>query len=298
VITSNAEHKCVLEVCARAERLGHEVTILPVDRFGQVSAAQVKAALRPNTSLVTLIHGNNEIGSLNPLAAIGEVLQRQSRGHEREGGDAIVFHVDAAQTLGKVPVNVRAMGIGLLSMSAHKFYGPKGVGALFVRRAEGERVHLRPFMTGGGQERGLRGGTHNVPGIVGLGRAAELCEELMAEESVRLTQLRDRLIRGVCEGLGSERVDLNGHPTARLPNNVNLTLHGVESGALLMGLREIAFSSSSACSSGTASHVLKAIGQKVDDPRSATLRLGLGRSTTDADIDFTITRILETARQM
>lgn len=286
LITSNAEHKCALEAAAKATRLGCEVTYLPVNSLGQITREQVLDALKPNTVMVSLIHGNNEIGSLNPIEAIGQALE--SRG--------IVFHVDAAQSVGKTPIDVHASGIGLLSLSAHKFHGPKGVGALYVRRSGG-RVHLTPYLSGGGQERGLRGGTHNVPGIVGLGKAAALALELMPNEAARLQELRDHLITEVRRKLGAERVDLNGHPTERLCNNINLSIHGVSSDSFLLGLREIAFSSSSACSSGTASHVLQAIGQKTNDPLTSTIRLGLGRGTTDKDIEFAIDRIICAAQK-
>jgi cysteine desulfurase len=251
-----------------------------VNSLGQVTLEQVLSALKANTVMVSLIHGNNEIGTLNPVESIGQALE----------GRGIVFHVDAAQSVGKTPIDVKTAGIGLLSLSAHKFYGPKGVGALYVRRTAG-RVHLTPYLSGGGQERGLRGGTHNVPGIVGLGKAAELALELMPSETARLRRLRDRVINEVREKLGPARVDLNGHPTERLCNNINLSIHGVSSDSFLLGLRDIAFSSSSACSSGTASHVLQAIGQKTNDPLTSTIRLGLGRGTTDKDIEFAIERI-------
>lgn len=282
IITSNAEHKATLEVCARAQKVGHEVTILPVDRTGQVSVEQVREALRENTALVSLMHGNNEIGTLNPIAEIGQLLQERG----------IVFHVDAAQTAGKHPIDVRAMGIGLLSISAHKLYGPKGSGALFARRQP--KVHLVPYLVGGGQERGLRGGTHNVPGIVGLGQACALAHAEMEAERSRLTGLRDRLIQNVFKEL--EGVTLNGHATERLCNNVSLTIRGVEPDQLLLGLHDIAYSSGSACSSGTVSHVLKAIGQDTSDPFTTTLRFGLGRFTTDDQVEYLIRRLVETVR--
>jgi cysteine desulfurase len=313
LITSNAEHKCVLEVSARAAKHGHDVTVLPVDCFGRVSVEEVRQAIRPNTVLVSLMHGNNEIGTLNPIAAIGAMLAEVSRERMDDGGaggvvnksdgtgEPIVFHVDAAQTVGKHEIDVRAMNIGLLSLSGHKFYAPKGVGALFVRR-HSPRVHLVPFMTGGGQERGLRGGTHNVPGIVGLGAACELARELMVTETPRLIRQRDRLIEGILSQV--DGAVLNGHPSERLCNNVNLTFYGVESGDLTLGLRDIAYSSSSACSSGTVSHVLAAIAAApgaasnalVSDPLQATMRFGLGRSTRDEDIEFTIARVVESVR--
>lgn len=290
IITSNAEHKATLEVCARAAKFGHEVTILPVNQFGQVDTEQVRAALRENTALVSLMHGNNEIGSLNPIADIGAMLS--ARG--------IVFHVDAAQTVGKLPIDVRSMGADLLSLSAHKLYGPKGVGALFIRKkpkphapenAEG-RIQVKPYLVGGGQERGLRGGTHNLPGIIGLGKACEISGQVMDYESQRLARLRDQLILKIRTTL--DGVDLNGHPRDRLCNNINFTVHGVGSDLLLLGLKDIAYSSASACSSGTASHVLKAIGQDSSDPNQTTLRFGLGRFTTDEEVDTLAKRLIET----
>lgn len=271
LITSNAEHKATLEVCQRAKRLGHEVSVLPVNRHGQVEVPQILAALRPDTALVSLLHGNNEIGSLNPVAEVGSVL--------RERG--VVFHVDAAQTAGKLPIDVRAMNIDLLSMSSHKLYGPKGVGALFVRRLP-MRLHLASYIVGGGQERGMRGGTVNVPGVVGFGEACEIAVTEMNQESARITGLRDHLIRQATRLPG---VQLNGHPTKRLCNNVSLTIRGIGNDDLLMGLKGVAYSSASACSTGTASHVLQAIGQETGDPLITTVRFGLGRFTTTEDVE-------------
>jgi cysteine desulfurase len=281
MITSNAEHKCVLEVASRVEKLGHEVTILPVDHFGRVSLGQIQNAIRPNTTLVSLIHGNNEIGTLTDIAKIGSLLR--SRG--------ILFHVDAAQTVGKHEIKVADWCIDLLSLSAHKLYGPKGIGALYARRGGPGAFFLSPYLVGGGQERGLRGGTHNVPGIVGLGKACEMALNLMPTETARLTQLRDHFITSLLDNVSGVR--LNGHPTERLCNNVNVTFSDIESDTLLLGLRGIAYSSASACSAGATSHVLEAIGQKQNSPAQATLRFGLGRTTTKADVDWTIDQIVK-----
>ena len=188
IITSNVEHKCTLEVANYAQSLGHELTILEADKFGQVHSGDILKALKPNTVLVSLIHGNNEIGSLNPVAEIGQALRERK----------VLFHIDAAQTVGKVPIDVVKSNIDLLSMSSHKLYGPKGVGALFVRQTQ-PRVRLTPVLRGGGQEKGLRGGTHNVPGIVGLGAACLLCSQLMPSESARLSELRDHMIQALRE---------------------------------------------------------------------------------------------------
>ena len=278
VITTAVEHKCVLEVAARAQRNGHSVTILPVDRHGRVELDELERAMRPETALVSVIHGNNEIGSLNPIAKIGALCA--SRG--------VLLHVDAAQSVGKVPIDVRAMNVDLLSASAHKIYGPKGAGFLFARHTS-PRVRLAAYVVGGGQEKGLRGGTHNVPAIVGFGSACELAALEMTEEGPRLTGLRDRLVREILASAASLgiRGELNGHPTERLPNSVSLTFNGLLADEFLLATSSrLAYSSGSACSSadGGASHVLAAIGRK-DDVRAVTVRLGLGRFTTPDDVE-------------
>jgi len=270
LITSAAEHKATLEAFSRAEKLGHEVTILPVNRYGQVELETLKAAIRPNTVLVSLMHANNEVGSFNPIAEIGAWLKSQGE---------TAFHVDAAQTVGKHPIDVKAMNIDLLSLSAHKMYGPKGVGALFINR---QHIHLSPLVKGGGQERGLRGGTHNVPGIVGFGVASEIALNEMPEESRRLASLRDRIIKAVVfPGSG---IELNGHPNDRLCNNVHLSFH-VGADDFLMALKDFAFSTASACSAGGESHVLKAMGASSSDPLFTSARFSLGRFTTDEEVD-------------
>jgi cysteine desulfurase len=282
IITANSEHKAVLEVCARAERYGHELTILPVAKDGTISVEQVAQALRPNTALVSLMHGNNEIGTLHPIAAIGELLRSSP------GAADVLFHVDAAQTTGKVPIDVSTNKIDLLSISAHKLYGPKGIGALFVRKG----VRLHPYLVGGGQERGLRGGTHNVPGIVGLGTACELAGQEMEAESKRLATWRDRIFKEVSGAVGG--IELNGHPTRRLSGNLNITIQGLQPEDLMLGLRGIAYSSASACSAGGASHVLKAIGQDTTGMKTATARFGMGRFTSEEEVTSLIQRLTET----
>ncbi|MCM2281935.1 MAG: cysteine desulfurase [Bdellovibrionaceae bacterium] len=284
IITAATEHKCVLEVCNRAKAYGHDVTILDVDRFGQINSADLERAIRPDTALISLMHGNNEIGTVHPIAEIGELASKHG----------VAFHVDAAQTIGKLPIDVQAMNVDLLSISAHKFYGPKGVGALYVRQSP-SRVHLLPYLVGGGQERGLRGGTHNVPGIVGLGAAAEKAAHVMSEEASRLRTLRDKMIARLSHELDDIR--LNGHPTERLCNNVSLSIGGVTGDALL-ALHDVAFSSGSACSSGSAevSHVMRAIGAVEDRPMS-TIRFGLGRTTTEAEIDQVCQRLIKVVTQ-
>ena len=278
IVTCATEHKAVLECYHTLEKQGVEVTYLPVDRYGQIDLDQLAAAITPRTALISLMAANNEIGVLQPLAAIGSLA--------RERG--VLWHCDAAQAVGKVPLDVEALGIDLLSVSGHKLYAPKGVGFLYVRSRK-PRVRLQAQVEGGGQERGLRGGTLNVPGIVGLGRACQLgCEEMPAE-AARLVQMRRRLCAGLEAALGP--LVINGHEDERLPGNLNLSFPGVDGTELLLGLREIALSSGSACSSRTdaPSHVLRAIGVS-DDLARAALRFGLGRFNTMAEVEFAIDR--------
>ena len=277
VITTAVEHKCVLEVVARAQKLGFEATVLPVNRFGQIDVEEFQNAIRPTTVLASIVHGNNEIGSINPVAAIGEVCT----------SNKIALHIDAAQSLGKVRIDVKAMKIDLLSASAHKIYGPKGAGFLFARHSS-PRVRLAAYIVGGGQEKGLRGGTHNVPAIVGFGAACALAQADLDSEAALLSQMRDRLIEGLLSaaktaGVGAE---LNGHPTDRLPNNVSITFSGLLPDEFTLAMPHVAYSSASACSSGEGgqSHVLAAIG-RAESGTSLTVRLGLGRFTTSEEID-------------
>ena len=280
VITAATEHKSVLDSCKHLEREGCRVTRLGVDAEGFIDLAELRAAITPRTVLISIMAANNEIGVLQPLAAIGAIAQQ----------NGVLFHTDAAQAAGKVPLDVGAMGIDLLSLTGHKYYGPKGAGALYVRRRK-PKLQLSCQIDGGGHENGLRSGTLNVPGIVGLGRAAELCRQEMAGESVRLSGMRDRLLAGLQRGLDDVR--LNG-PAAdrRLPHNLHVSFDDVEGEALLMALGDIAVSTGSACSSGSQapSHVLVAIGA-TGDRAGASIRFGLGRTTTDADIDVAIERV-------
>ncbi|MFO0846060.1 MAG: IscS subfamily cysteine desulfurase [Gemmataceae bacterium] len=273
VVTCATEHHAVLDAARRLERDGFRVTYLPVDRLGQVSPDQVEQAITDRTTLVSLMAANNEVGTLHPIGEIGQVCKRRG----------VLFHTDAAQAAGKVPLDVEAMGIDLMSLSAHKMYGPKGVGALYVRRRS-PAVRLEPMFDGGGHERGLRPGTLNVPGIVGFGLACELCGREMAAEADRLLALRERLRRGIMEGV--EGVTLNGHPTERLPGNLNLSFAWVNGEALLMGLRDVALSSGAACTSASVepSYVLRALGVE-DDLAHASLRFGLGRFTTAEEVE-------------
>lgn len=286
LITTTVEHKATLDTCAYLERHGYEVTYLSVDRDGLLDPADLKAAIRPDTILVSLLHANNEIGTIQPIAELGEIT--------REHG--VLFHVDAAQSAGKIPLDVNAMKIDLASISAHKLYGPKGVGALYVRR-KNPRVRLAPQLHGGGQERGMRAGTLNVPGIAGLGEACAIALAEMDSEAVRLKALRDLLFNSIMHGL--EMVELNGHPTLRLPSNLNLSFAFVEGESLMLGMRGIAVSSGSACTSASLepSHVLKAIG--VNDALAHTsLRFGLGRFTTEAEIRETAETVIAQVKRL
>ncbi len=270
VVTVETEHRAVLDPCARLERQGLRVSYLPVRSDGLVTPASIEAALGPETVLVSVMLANNEIGVVQPIADLARVAR--SRG--------VPMHTDAAQAAGFVPVDVGAAGVDLLSLTAHKLYGPKGVGALFVRRG----VAVAPLMDGGGHEAGLRSGTLNVPAIVGFGRAADICREEMAGEAVRLRGLRDRLWRKLQRSPGG--VTVNGSTASRLPHNLNVSVEGVNGEQLLTGLSDVAVSSGAACSSVSreSSHVLRALG--VDDALArASIRFGLGRFNTEAEVD-------------
>ena len=271
IITTAIEHHAVLHTCQWRERRGFDVTYLPVDEFGQVTAAQVEKALRPDTILVSVMAANNEVGTIQPIGEIGKLC--------RERG--VLFHTDAVQAVGALPIDVQAMHIDLLSLSGHKLHGPKGVGALYIRKG----VRIEPLLHGGAQERGYRAGTENVPGIVGLGKAVEMAYANLADNAARMTALRDQLVRGLMDRVPGAR--LNGHPTERLPNNVNMSFDGVEGEALLLRLDlvGVAGSSGSACTSGALdpSHVLLALGLTPAEANGA-LRLTLGPDTTEEEI--------------
>ena len=300
VITAAIEHKAVLDTCKALERKGlATVTYLPVDRYGLVDPDDVRKAITDKTLLVSIMFANNEIGTINPIGEIGKVT--------REKG--VLFHTDATQGVGKLPLDVEAMNIDLLSMSAHKMYGPKGIGALYVR-AKGPRVRLAPIIDGGGHERGFRSGTLNVPGIVGFGKACELCREGMADEGQRLLGLRERLREGLFSQL--DDIFLNGHPVHRLPGNLNVSFAYVEGESLLMGLNgsthpiavaesepPIAVSSGSACTSATLepSYVLKALGVG-DDLAHTSIRFGLGRFNTAEEVDYVTNRVVHEVRRL
>ncbi|MEB3221493.1 MAG: cysteine desulfurase family protein [Candidatus Sericytochromatia bacterium] len=286
IVTTAVEHPATLAPLRKLAERGWRVTYLPVDRDGVLDPGYLENALTTGTVLISVLHGNNEIGTLQPLTEIGRVARRHG----------IVLHVDAAQAFGKVALDVNEMGIDLLSMSAHKLHGPKGVGALYVRRREA-RLKLPPLLHGGGQERGLRSGTLNVPGIVGFGKAAELALVLMPEESSRLAGLRDRMARMLSEALPA--VHLVGHPQLRLPTNLTLRFEGVRADDVLLNLRGIAASSGAACSfaSQQPSHVLRAIGL-TDEQAASTLRFGLGRFTTEDDLEEAVSRLVEVVSQL
>lgn len=275
IITSSIEHHAVLDACKALSRDGFDVTYLPVDQYGFVDPDDVRKALRKETILITVMHANNEIGTIEPIEEIAAIA--------RENG--VVFHTDAVQTAGHIPVNVERLGVDLLSLSAHKFYGPKGVGALYIRRG----IRLLPILHGGGQEGNRRPGTENLPGIVGLGKAAEIAARELDSQVVSVRGMRDRLIKGVLEKISDVR--LNGHPVQRLPQNAHFSFWGVDGKSLLRGLdmEGIAASAGSACSSGAVhpSHVLLAIGLPLE-LASASVRLTLGRVNTEEDVDYCV----------
>jgi len=286
IVTAATEHKAVLDACHWLEQAGFEVTYLPVNRDGRIDLDRLRRSIRPDTILVSIMHANNEIGVLQPLAEIGSIA--------RERG--VLFHTDAAQSAGKVPIHVEQAHVDLLSLSAHKMYGPKGIGALYVRR-KNPRVEIAPQIHGGGHERGLRSGTLNVPGIVGLGKACEICRLEMPQEAERVGRLRDRLKQLLEDGL--DDLHINGSMESRLPNNLNVSFAHVLADSLLMALRDVAVSSGSACSSATQapSHVLQALGLEPDLARSS-IRFGLGRFTTEEEIEFAAARVIETVKRL
>ena len=288
IITTAIEHHAVLHTCEYMEKQGYEVTYLPVDEYGIVSVEDVKKALRPDTALITIMAANNEIGTIQPIAEIGKIAKKAG----------ILFHTDAVQAIGAIPVDVKEWNVDMLSLSGHKFHAPKGVGALYIRKG----IRISNLIYGGAQERGLRAGTENLPGIVGLGKAIELAVAELPEYAERMTKLRDKLIDGILSNISD--VQLNGHRTQRLPGNVNVSVRYVEGEALLMrlDLAGIAASSGSACTSGSLdpSHVLLAIGLP-HEIAHGSLRLSLGSETTEADVDYvieTLPNIVNTLRAM
>jgi len=282
IITSATEHRAVLDTTKSLEAKGlTTVTYLPVDKQGMVNPQDVRNAITDKTILISVMLANNEIGTVNPVQEIGKIAKEKG----------VLFHCDATQGVGKIPVDVQAMGIDLMSFSAHKIYGPKGVGALYVRK-KNPRVRIAAQIDGGGHERGMRSGTLPVPLIVGFGKACEICEQEMAAESAHLSKMRDRLQAGIMAAL--EESYLNGHPTHRLPGNLNISFAYVEGESLLMGMKEIALSSGSACTSATLepSYVLRALGVGTELAHSS-IRFGLGRFNTEEEIDYTIKKVIE-----
>jgi len=279
IITSKTEHKAVLDTCRQLEREGYEVTYLDPETNGLIDLDKLKAAMRDDTILVSIMHVNNEIGVINDIAAIGEIT--------RERG--IIFHVDAAQSCGKVEIDMETMKVDLLSMSAHKIYGPKGVGALYVRRKP--RIRVEAQMHGGGHERGMRSGTLATHQLVGMGEAFRLAKEEMQLDNARIAKLRDRLFEGLKD---IEEVYVNGDMEHRVPHNINISFNYVEGESLMMALKDLAVSSGSACTSSSLepSYVLRAIGRN-DELAHSSIRFTLGRFTTEEEIDFAIKQIIE-----
>ncbi|MFZ0639007.1 MAG: IscS subfamily cysteine desulfurase, partial [Candidatus Acidiferrales bacterium] len=286
IITQVTEHKAVLDTCKRLEKEGYEVTYLPVEKDGRINLDDLRRAITPKTILITIMYANNEIGVVQPIAEIGKIAKEKG----------IFFHVDGVQAIGKIPVDVQKDGIDLLSISAHKLYGPKGVGALYVRR-KNPRVQLTAIIDGGGHERGMRSGTLNVPGIVGMGKACDLCRQEMVEESARLSGLRDRLKNGLMGRL--DETFINGSMEHRLPHNINISFAYVEGESLLMGINDIAVSSGSACTSATLepSYVLKALGVG-EDLAHTSIRFGVGRFNTVEEVDYVTNRVVETVERL
>jgi cysteine desulfurase len=275
IITSAVEHHAILDTCKYLEKQGFKLTILPVDEDGLLSVEAVEKALTPETILVSIMHANNEVGTIQPIEEIGKLLQ----------GKGIIFHVDAVQSLGKIPVNVNDLGVNLLTASSHKIYGPKGVGCLYIRKG----TRIQSLVHGGSQERKRRSGTENLPGIVGFGKACELAGQRMEADSAMIADLRDRLMKGIFDRI--DHVKLNGHPTKRVPTNLNVSFEFIEGESLLLSLdmKGIAGSSGSACTSGSLdpSHVLLSMGI-CHEIAHGSLRLTLGRENTVEDVDYVL----------
>jgi len=285
IITSTIEHPAVLETCRSLEKQGFKVSYIPVDKNGLIELESLRKAVTERTTLITIMHANNEIGTIEPIEEIAEIAKAKS----------IIFHTDAVQSAGKIPIDVKNVGVDLLSISAHKIYGPKGIGALYIKKG----THLEPIIHGGGHEKGLRSSTENIPGIVGLGKAAELAERRIGEDTAHLTDLRDQLIKATLSNI--EESYLNGHPTKRLPNNAHFRFTGIEGEALILNLDEkgVAASTGSACSSKKLlpSHVLMAIG--LDEVQAhGSLRLTLGRENTKEDIEYVLQVLPETVKKL
>ena len=279
IITVKTEHKAVMDVCQHLSKNGFDVTYLPVDKGGILDLTKFEDAIRDDTILASVMHVNNEIGVIQPIKELGAICKNKG----------VIFHVDAAQSLGKIPINVDDMGIDLLSISAHKFYGPKGIGGLYIRRKD-PRVQLQPIMFGGGHERGIRSGTLPVPNIVGMGRACDLAADVMNEENLKITTLRDALLQGIRDENPNALV--NGSMEYRLSGNLNMSFPGVNNEAIIAAIPEIAISSGSACTTSTMepSHVLLALGMSKEEAYSS-LRFGIGRFNTEQDIHIAVKSI-------
>jgi len=286
IITQVTEHKAVLDTCKRLEKYGYEVTYLPVEKDGRINLDDLRRAITPKTILISIMYANNEIGVIQPIEEIGKIAKEKG----------VFFHVDGVQAAGKIPIDVQRDGIDLLSISAHKLYGPKGVGALYVRR-KNPRVQLSAIIDGGGHERGMRSGTLNVTGIVGLGKACEICQQEMVAETKKLSALRDRLKNALMGQL--DECFINGSMEHRLPHNINISFAFVEGESLLMGINDIAVSSGSACTSATLepSYVLKALGVG-EDLAHTSIRFGLGRFNTEEEVDYVVSRVAETVNRL
>ncbi|MGA8223457.1 MAG: IscS subfamily cysteine desulfurase [Candidatus Acidiferrales bacterium] len=286
IITQVTEHKATLDTCKRLEKYGYEVTYLPVEKDGRINLDDLRRAITPKTILISIMYANNEIGVVQPIAEIGKIAKEKG----------VFFHVDGVQAVGKIPVDVQKDGIDLMSISAHKIYGPKGVGALYVRR-KNPRVQLSAIIDGGGHERGMRSGTLNVPGIVGLGKACEICQHEMAEESAKLRRLREKLTHSIMSRL--DETFINGSMEHRLPHNINISFAYVEGESLLMGINDIAVSSGSACTSATLepSYVLKALGVG-EDLAHTSIRFGIGRFNTEEEVDYVADRVVDTVTRL
>ncbi len=286
IITMAIEHKAVLDTCKRLEKSGFKVTYLPVDGKGLIDLADLRRAITPKTILISLMYANNEIGVLQPIEEIGKIAKEHG----------VLFHSDATQAVGKIPFDVKKFNVDLASLSAHKMYGPKGIGALYVRRRN-PRVQLAPIIDGGGHERGMRSGTLAVQQIVGFGKACEIAGQEMPSEMERLRKLRDRLKDGILARL--DEVYINGSLEHRLPHNINLSFAYVEGESLLMGINDVAVSSGSACTSATLepSYVLKALGVG-EDLAHTSIRFGLGRFNTEEEVDYVVERVVETVNRL
>ena len=286
IVTCAIEHKAVLDSCKSLERKGYRVTYLPVRANGLIALDKLRDALTDKTILISIMAANNEIGTIEPVREIGQIAKEKG----------ILFHTDATQAVGKIPLNVEEMGIDLLSLTAHKIYGPKGVGALYVRSSK-PRVKLSPLIEGGGQERGIRSGTLNVPGIVGLGKACEIAQKDMMADGERLTGLGQRLKAQIFGQL--DEVSVNGDPLQRLPGNLHLSFAYIEGESLLMALKDVAVSTGSACTSASLepSHVLRAIGLE-EHLAHSSIRFGLGRFNTEEEVDYTARRVVEEVHRL